>query len=728
MRLQGIVCLGLFAASVATGAAAPEPPPAQPLPVELFTDDPDLAGFVISPSGKFAAATQRSATGQLLTIAELPSLQGRKSFEFGERLDAADVHFVDDDHLLVEPARLLPGLRAGKVLAGEILRVDVQTGSTSMLYSALEVGGAQRAPRRGRTVWVTGGNGTFEDVTVQTIPGGEAGRIPGTVTTVNRVSGREYSPDGFGTSSRITNPGQSAKQVAARRPVQILSMRSNTPGDILIQTMAGLDGRFPATASRLNVRNGQLAEVMQAPMPDARFTTGPAQRIALAQGTDEEGRSVVLYLPAGKAGVAESWVTKVVTRREQGELIPVAWTGKDEKYYALDSRDAPTRGVVIWDAASSSQELLFRNPDADIVAFEQDATGKAWMFAGYDPYPFYWYPDPQHPLALMHQKLATGLPKMWIEVTGHAVDMARAAVRVSSAEQPPLFLIVDVASAQPLTRLESFTGLKGAAMAPVQPIEFKARDGLAMRGFLTLPRDSKDQKLPMIVSVHGGPHGVFDGYDYEYERQLFASRGYAVLQVNYRGSGGRGRDFMAAGFGKWGREMQDDVTDGVRWAIQQGIADERRICIYGGSFGAFAALTGVAREPQLFRCAVGFSGIYDLSLLFDTGGLQASARGLSYLKEAVGEGQQELKTRSPVNMAQDIRARVLLIHGTEDSRAPLEHASRMRQALTSAGNPPEWLVAEAESHSFGDPGNRAAAYRAMLDFFAANLAGPPGVP
>ena len=714
--------LALFIASVVAGAIAAEAPlPAQPLPVEQFTNEPELAGFVIAPSGRIAAATQRSATGQLLTITDLPALEPRKTFQFGESLDAADVRFIDDDHLLVQPARQLPGLRAGRVLAGEILRVDVQTGATSMLYSALEAGVAQRGPPREMPVWVTGNNGTFGEATVQTIPVGEASRIPGTVTTVNRVSGRR---DSEGVGNWVTNPAQSARQAAARRPAQILSLSSNTPGEILIQTVAGLDEGLPATASRLNIGNGQLAQVIQAPVPDARFTTGPGQRIALAQGTDADGRSVVLYLPAGKAGVAD-WATKVATRREQGELIPIAWTGKDEKYYALDSRDAPTRGVVIWDAVANTQQLLFRNPDADIVTFKQDAAGNAWMFAGYDPYPFYWYPDPQHPLALMHQKLAQGLPQKWIEVTGHSLDMTRAVVRISSADQPPLFLLVDVASAQLLKRMDSFPGLKAAEMAPVQPIEFKARDGLAIRGYLTRPRTSGDQKLPMIVSVHGGPHGVFDGYDYEYERQLFASRGYAVLQVNYRGSGGRGRDFMTAGFGKWGREMQDDVTDGVRWAIGQGIADERRICIYGGSFGAFAALTGAAREPQLFKCAVGYSGIYDLSLMFGTGDLRQSARGRSYLKEAVGEGQQELKTRSPVNMAQDIRARVLLIHGNEDSRAPVEHAIRMRQALTAAGNPPEWLVAADESHGFSDPGNRATAYRAMLDFFAANLGGGP---
>jgi dipeptidyl aminopeptidase/acylaminoacyl peptidase len=261
-------------------------------------------------------------------------------------------------------------------------------------------------------------------------------------------------------------------------------------------------------------------------------------------------------------------------------------------------------------------------------------------------------------------------------------------------------------------------------MAAVEAIEFQARDGLKVRGYLTTPRDSGGKpkvNLPMIVSVHGGPHGIFDDYDYEYERQLFASRGYAVLQVNFRGSGGRGRDYLLAGYGKWGREMQDDVTDGVRWAINKGVADARRICIYGGSYGAFSALSGVAREPDMFKCAVGYAGVYDLTLLFKRGDIRMQGRGVSYLKDAVGEDERELEARSPVNHARDIRAKVLLIHGVDDVRAPVEHANRMRAALAEAGNPPEWLVEASERHGFGDAGNRATAYSTMLDFFARNL-------
>jgi len=649
VRAKGFVCIGLLLLAA--------PGHADPLPLEQFTSEPRFEGLAISPSGKSIAVVQRHASGNVLMVMEFPGSKPRQILNFGYQLDVSDVRFVDDDNLLIQPSRLTSATRATKVSAGEIIRVDMKTGQSSLLYSTL-------AP----------------------------------------------------------------KPPVAKTPARILAMHSSEPGDILIQTIESAATPRPGTVYRMDAATGGLHEELEAPIPDARFITGAGGRVMLAFGVDASGRSVVYSRPGA------TWVQKVSTRREEGELIPVAWTGEGEKYFALDTRDAPTRGVVIWDAATGTQKLLYRNPRADMVSFETDSAGRAWMFGGFDPLPVYWYPDPEHPLAVMHQKLAQALPKLWIEVTGQTDDQSTAIVRVSSAEQPPLLLTVDVATARPQSRLDAYEALKAETMAPVRSIEFKARDGLMLDGLLTTPRASDDKpasKLPLIVSVHGGPYGVSDRYDFEFERQLFASRGYAVLQVNFRGSGGRGREFMLAGFGEWGRGMQDDVTDGVRWAIEQGVADPGRICIVGSSYGAYAALMGAAIEPEMYKCAVGYSGVYDLTQLFASGAIQQQAGGMSFLKEALGEDQAELKARSPVNLAGKIRAKVMLVHGTDDSRAPFEQAKAMRTALTSAGNAPQMVVGNSESHGFSDPRNRAEAYRAMLNFLAASLGGtaePPAPP
>jgi dipeptidyl aminopeptidase/acylaminoacyl peptidase len=167
--------------------------------------------------------------------------------------------------------------------------------------------------------------------------------------------------------------------------------------------------------------------------------------------------------------------------------------------------------------------------------------------------------------------------------------------------------------------------------------------------------------------------------------------------------------------------MQDDVTDVVHWAIEQGTADPARLCIYGASYGAFAALSGVYRDPDLYKCAIGMSGVYDLPLLFEKGDIQTRESGMRYLKETLGTNMDDLRRRSPVYNADKIKAAVMLIHGKEDRRAPFEHAKRMRDALRKAGNKAVWISEMGEEHGIVNQNNRADVYSAMLEFLKKNL-------
>lgn len=223
----------------------------------------------------------------------------------------------------------------------------------------------------------------------------------------------------------------------------------------------------------------------------------------------------------------------------------------------------------------------------------------------------------------------------------------------------------------------------------------------------------------MVVMVHGGPHGIRDFWGFNTQVQLLASRGYHVLNVNFRGSGGYGRSYMRKGFGEWGALMQDDVTDATRWAIDTGIADPDRICIFGASYGAYSALMGVAREPELYRCAIGAAGIYDLSILDSSGDIRQGRGGLAFLRQVM-RGTQDDPERSPVNLADRIKAPVLLMHGGGDRRAPMEHARRMRAALKEAGNPAEWLYDIRQGHGAAGNEPRREMYQRVLDFLAEN--------
>lgn len=555
-------------------------------------------------------------------------------------------------------------------------------------------------------------------------------RFPGLIQ-YKAPTGEIIGLDADGKDAELLFGYQAGKQQIGTRVVQresvfaaaeLLDTLPADPAEVLIQTYGyGIEGEFNS-AYRMNVGTGMLKKVAGSPVRNGTFQTDSEHRIALVSGESREGNSRVFY----RATDASEWKMLADAAMGEGALLPVATSGRKEEFYVLDDRDASTRGVFAWTPETGAQRLLFRHPDVDADLEGVDPSGKPWGFWYVDHFPRYWYPDPEHPLAQLHKWLCTTFPDHEVAITSQTDDMTLAVARISGPRTPPIFYVVDVKQRKFLHQLRSRPDLKREDLAAVEPIEFNARDGRKIRGYLTMPNGPGAKQLPMIVMVHGGPHGVYDGFGFDFEAQLFASRGYVVLQVNYRGSAGRGRVFQADGYGKWGREMQDDVTDGVRWAIGDGVADPKRICIYGGSYGAYSALTGAFREPGLFRCAVGMAGIYDLPLMFEKGDIQTVRSGINYLKLAVGTDKEELKRRSPVYNADKIRIPVLLLHGKVDERAPYEHAKRMRDALEKAGNPPVWSTEWGERHGFFDEANRAAAYGLMLEFFAKHLGAAEG--
>jgi len=203
---------------------------------------------------------------------------------------------------------------------------------------------------------------------------------------------------------------------------------------------------------------------------------------------------------------------------------------------------------------------------------------------------------------------------------------------------------------------------------------------------------------------------------------MLAAAGYAVLQVNFRGSAGYGRAHAQAARKQWGAAMQDDVTDATRWAIEQGIADRERICIYGASYGAYAALMGTVREPGLYRCAAGYVGIYDLPLMYARGDIQSDESGLIYLREWLGR-PKDLVERSPVNLAAQVGVPVLLAAGREDQRSPVVHTERMEAALKQAGTPVQALYYKNEGHGLYNLANQRDYYGHLLAFLSRSLGG-----
>ncbi len=392
-----------------------------------------------------------------------------------------------------------------------------------------------------------------------------------------------------------------------------------------------------------------------------------------------------------------------------------AWFSSDAKHgpSLIEQADLRTGKLVpvLRHARVDPEELIWSADGRTLVG--------AWFHDG-KPEPM--FIDAEAPEAKLTAAVAAAFPDAWARVVGFSMDRAHALVAVSSDRDPGRYYLFDAATKKLAFLTAVSPWVDPAKMAPTQVFRFKARDGLEMSGLLTLPRSGK-APYPLVVIPHGGPMARDYWEEFDGSAQLLASRGYAVLKVDFRGSSGYGREFERRAWKQWGRAPQDDVTDATRWAIAQGHADAARICLYGGSYGAYAALMGAVREPALYRCAIGVAGVYDLEIMRNWGDVNDSKQGRKYLDDALGSDHTELARNSPTHRAREIRAALLLAHGYRDERAAPEHFRAMTRALDKAGVRYETFLRGDEGHGWFDEKDRVAFAERVLSFLERSMSG-----
>ncbi len=299
-------------------------------------------------------------------------------------------------------------------------------------------------------------------------------------------------------------------------------------------------------------------------------------------------------------------------------------------------------------------------------------------------------------------------------------------IHAFSDRVPGLYFLYNVQQGKLITLGKTQPDIDPKQMAGMEQIHYAARDGLEIPGYLTVPHGAERKNLPLVVMVHGGPNVRGRTWNWHPEVQFLASRGYAVLEPEYRGSTGYGQKLFNAGWKQWGLAMQDDIADGVKWTVAQGIVDPKRVCIAGASYGGYAVLMGLANDPALYRCGIDWVGVTDLDLLYtsDWSDISDAARKYGMPKlmgDRVADGAK-LKATSPTANVGKIHAPVLLAYGGKDRRVPLEHGERFHDALMKQpGAKSEWVVYDDEGHGWRSIETNVDFWNRAAKFLDANI-------
>lgn len=479
------------------------------------------------------------------------------------------------------------------------------------------------------------------------------------------------------------------------------------------------DGNLTYAVFKMNIRTGR-STMVQGPIGKTfDWTADRDGDIRLRRNYDiKEGVSTWF----ARAKTTDQWTQIGMDSTGTDQIFtPIRFTADPDKLYVLKAVDGGTDGVYIYDLPSNRiEELVFHDPDIDpgpiaaspltgeplFVSFVRDRPEVRFFNANFETY------------MMDMQRI---LPDTENRIVSMTSDEKVRIIRAEAPRFPPTYYLHEVGSPNIIRLGKAYPDLSPEVLSDVRPYPYTARDGLRIAAYLTMPAGKGERSLPLVVLPHGGPHAR-DYIQFDWLAQFIASRGYAVLQPNFRGSAGYGDAFAARSDGEWGLSMQDDLEDGVRKLIADGIADPGRIAIVGASYGGYAALMGTVRTPDLYRCAISIAGIGDLiDLLVDSE--DYSSQG--YWRREIGsrwEDRERLLQVSPRRQVDRITAPILLIHGTADRSVPESQSRAMARALSSAGKDHELLILKDADHYLSRGVDRIETLKAIERFLARHMA------
>jgi len=466
----------------------------------------------------------------------------------------------------------------------------------------------------------------------------------------------------------------------------------------------------------LDIYNGRERLLARGPARNAQLIADSkgGLRYAFASNPDADNANEIYKR------VKDDWELVSSSPPSDGSVLPVGFTPDNELIYVIDNTDHDLETLKIINPKTGAETTVFQHERVDISSLEVSPKGAIVGVHTEPDYPLYTPIDTDSAFGSAVNRIHQTFKGYRVRISSATTDESMVTLSVESDVSPKVFFLYKVAKHQFVPIAKALPTVVPNDMAKMTPYNLTVRDGVQVPVYLTLP-NTGSPPYPMVVMPHGGPHGVRDHWQYDPYVQMLASRGYAVIQVNFRGSGGYGRDFLFSGYGGWGLEMQDDLTDATLWAIDQEITDADSICIFGASYGGYASLMGAVKEPDLYACAIVYVGVYDLEMMLSKGDIPETQSGRNYLDQALGTDLQSIRERSPINSVDRLKAPVLIIHGAKDRRVPIEQAEALRSRLDDLNKEYEWLVKSGEGHGFYDKANRIELYEAVLKFLDQHL-------
>lgn len=500
----------------------------------------------------------------------------------------------------------------------------------------------------------------------------------------------------------------------------IVSMLRSDKNNVLIQgygaeksgggvQVAGSYGLY-----RMNVLTGKRTRVEIFPEKTLSYEVDSVSGVAYARVVSAGEKNILQIRTPGTRSFADFHASKA------GDFdIEVLGMTPDKTGFFVTRKggDAGDLGTLY--------KVDFKNPnwnnrvlepkEGEIVNLIRGRSGKIYgVICEAEKLQFFWF---DNDMARMHASLMATFPNRDVRLVDSSLDESRWVIAVTADIDPGSYYVYDRKANRMIPVGKRLPKIDPAKMAPMQPIQYTTRDGLLIHGYLTRPLATAGGPSPLIILPHGGPIGIRDSWGFDSEVQFFANRGYSVLQVNYRGSGGYGDKFLNIARYEWGRKMQDDLTDAVKWAIDKGYADPRRVAIVGGSYGGYAVLAGLVWTPELYRCGINIVGVSDLRYIAkSTKEAKQGEYYRTYQEKWVGKNSKDLHDRSPVNFVANIQVPSLHAYGENDPRVDIQHWRALESELKKHKKIYEAFREADEGHGFGNETARVRLYGAIEVF------------